>query len=161
MSTTTASGQSHTLIVFGGSQLDVALATDFVAISKKFIADGMRPTCMAGTHLRDVMAVIGFPLIFWREDFGRKKVYDKPEAENSFYQLAGPNGFKHDVFDSVSNVAAGLSPGDRVIIILICHGQGQNKTVSFTTRGRNEYLAPKSCSHHCALCPKSPHYNCK
>lgn len=73
---TMAANPSYTLVVFGGRWNDTALATDFVAISKKFKADGLEPTCLSGTDLFTTTSVHG-PLYFGRDDLrGRTEVYN-------------------------------------------------------------------------------------
>lgn len=60
-----SNGVSHALVVFGGSMYDHALTTGFVAISKKLIADGLQPTCISGTHIKDVRDIVNFFVDFW------------------------------------------------------------------------------------------------
>ena len=64
----------RTLIAFGGAPMDHAIATDFVAISKALISQNLNPTCLSGIDLLDVMDMIGFPLVFGREDLGDRTV---------------------------------------------------------------------------------------
>jgi hypothetical protein len=81
----------HALVVFGGEYYDLALATDFCAISKKFINDGLHPTCLSGTDLFTVNAFK--TLEFGRDDLGRTTdiVYTREEgaSSNQFYRKVG------------------------------------------------------------------------
>lgn len=120
---------SYTLVVFGGCIYDVALATDFVMISKKFNADGLNPTRLSGTDLADITNMSG-PLVFGRDDMKvRIQVYDSNEAQNPFYQLSGSGGTKHLVLNWIKNVASRLRPGDRVVLVFIAHGERNSTNV--------------------------------
>lgn len=110
------------LLCLGGAWYDLALATDFVAISKKFIKDGLDPTCLSGVDLYITTNALG-PFIFGRDDMrGRTEVYNVEEAVNPFYHLVGEEGLKKRVIDWIENVADLAKAGDRIVIILICHG---------------------------------------
>lgn len=115
------SGISQTLVVFGGHRTDIPLATDFVTIAKKLIANGLDPTCISGTDLRDVMELVNFPLVFGREDIGCTQVYDKVEATTPFYPMVSPEGLKHDVLIWIANVARSLVPNSRIVLIFVGH----------------------------------------
>lgn len=132
---------SHTLIVFGGWKHDFALATDFVAIAKKFMADGLQPTCLIGTDLRDVMGVVNFPLVFGREDLGgHRVVYTRAETLNPFYTMASQNGLKHDLLAWIRSKANILQPHDRILIVFVSHGQRGGGNLMLVSRGRYEFL---------------------
>lgn len=90
----TTASPTYTLVVFGGSTLEVPLATDFVAIPEKFMVDCLNPTCLSGTDLQTITDMNG-PLTFDRDDLRqRTRVYDRIEAQNPFYHLAGQAGLK-------------------------------------------------------------------
>jgi hypothetical protein len=67
--------------------LDTALATDSVMIAKKFMADGLHPTCLSGIHLHNITNMSG-PFLFGRENLReRVPIYDSQEAMRPFYRL--------------------------------------------------------------------------
>ncbi|ODM22966.1 hypothetical protein SI65_00555 [Aspergillus cristatus] len=114
---------SYALIVFGGSIYDVALATDFVKLYKKFTADGLNPTCLSGTNLADITYMSG-PLKFGRDDIRTPiRVYDNTEAQTPFYQLSGAGSTKQLALTWIRNVASRLKAGDRIILVFVAHGE--------------------------------------
>lgn len=135
-----ARNPTRTLIAFGGAQIDNAIATDFVAISKALINNNLNPTCLSGTDLRDVMGIVGYPLVFGREDLGsRTVVYTHQEAAGiPFYHLAGAS-LKNSIITWISNAAADMCPGDRMVLVLLGHGTAKGDMI-LSTRGRTEVL---------------------
>ena len=133
---------AYTLVVFGGHIYDIALATDFVVISKKFISDGLNPTCLSGTDLADITNMSG-PLLFGRDDMRtRTQVYDSDEARVPFYQLSAPSGTKRLALNWIQNVAPRLRQGDRVVIVFIAHGERNSSNIILSNGPRgNEYLS--------------------
>ncbi|KAJ5607869.1 hypothetical protein N7537_004488 [Penicillium hordei] len=129
------------LVAFGGRVLDPALATDFVMIAKKFIADGLHPTCLSGTNLFDITSTSG-PFIFGRDDLRERiQVYDSDEATRPFYQLEA-HGIKSHIMCWIRDVSGNVRPGDRIIIVLIGHGSHQESAVTLhCQRGPTQYLS--------------------
>lgn len=129
------------LVVFGGRVFDAALATDFVMIAKKFMADGLHPTCLSGTHLHDITNRSG-PFLFGREDLReRVPIYDSQEATSPFYRLE-THGLKSHIMDWIRNVSRQVRPGDRIIIVLIGHGHKENGAVTlFPQHAAQEFLS--------------------
>lgn len=118
-----AESRMHTfaLVMFGGHVLYLALATDFVMISKKFVADGLNPACISSTNLQDITNVYG-PFLFGREDLrDRIQIYDDEEAMTPFYQLED-RSLKLLTLDWGRSTFAQVRAGDRIIIVLIGHG---------------------------------------
>ena len=138
-----AESPSHTftLVVFGGSVYDAALATNFVIIAKKLMADGLHPLCLSGIRLRDITNMSG-PFLFGREDLrGEVQVYDGAEDTTPFYRV-DTHAIKKHVMNWVGNVSDRISSGDRIIIVLIGHGQFQTGAVTLRPQhGTKEYLA--------------------
>ncbi|KGO47995.1 hypothetical protein PEX1_062180 [Penicillium expansum] len=128
------------LVVFGGGVCDPALATDFVMIAKKFIADGLHPTCLSGTNLHDITIMSG-PFLFGREDLrDRVQVYDTQEAITPFYRLEA-NGLKSHVMHWIRDVSRHIGTGDRIVIVLIGHGNLEKQAVILCPqRGEVEHL---------------------
>ncbi|KAJ5282497.1 hypothetical protein N7505_000477 [Penicillium chrysogenum] len=129
------------LVVFGGRVVDIALATDFVMIAKKFISDGLNPTCLSGTHLYDITHMSG-PFLFGREDLReRVPIYDSQEATTPFYQL-NTRGVKQHVMDWIRNISGRVGAGDRIIIVLIGHGHAENHALTlYPQRAEREFLS--------------------
>lgn len=127
------------LVVFSGGNTDLALATDFVVISKKFKTDGLDPTCLSGRHLQNITNIFG-PFIFGREDLRqRTQVYDNDEAFTPFYQLETRH-LKRSVLAWIANVSREVGPGDRIIIVMIGHGERSGAIVMDTQYGPKETL---------------------
>ncbi|KAJ5622524.1 hypothetical protein N7528_005756 [Penicillium herquei] len=117
------------LAVYGGKVFDLALATDFVMIAKKLMADGFHPTLLSGTDLRDITSMCG-PFVFGRDDLReRVQIYDEEEARTPFYQLK-TSGLKSHILDWVKNVSHQVSSGDRIIVVLIGHGDERTSGVT-------------------------------
>lgn len=136
--------RKHTfaLVVFGGSVFDAALATDFVMISKKFMADGLDPTCLSGTHLQDITNING-PFLFGREDLRQRvPIYDNEEAMTPFYQLER-HYLKRPILDWVTRTSNEVRAGDRIVMVLIGHGSDDGDTELNLQCGETEYL-PKA-----------------
>lgn len=57
---------SRTMVVFGGSIFDYALAIDFVAISKTLTAHGLNSICLASTYLLDMIKLLNLLLVLGR-----------------------------------------------------------------------------------------------
>ena len=135
--------KSHTLIVFGGSHTDIAIATDFVAISKKFIKDGLNPLCLTGTDLCDVLDICP-SLAFGCADTGdRVRIYNMQEArENPFYRMASDKGLKKDIFRWIKNISTRIRPGDRIITVFLGHGSNDASGLKLITRRQPEWLVP-------------------
>ena len=129
---------AYTLVVFGGDFSDVALATDFCAISKKFIRDGLAPTCLSGSDL-SVTVNAYKTLRFGREDLGwqREDVYTRSEGAtaNQFYQLVPPRSFKRTIFDWLENEKAKAVGSDRLVLVFCAHGQEYSCNVVLETQG--------------------------
>lgn len=121
--------------------MDHAIATDFVAISKALISQNLNPTCLSGIDLRDVMDMIGFPLVFGREDLGdRTVVYTHQEAAGTrFYHLAGAS-LKNTIMAWIGNAAAVMRPGDRLVLIFLGPGNSAGD-LTLTSQGRTELLS--------------------
>lgn len=132
---------TFTLVVFGGRVYDTALATDFVMIAKKFMADGLDPTSISGTHLSDIVNMSG-PLIFGRDDLReRVPIYDSQEATRPFYRLED-HGLKSHIMDWIGNVSGQVGPGDRIIIVLIGHGIRDSGAVTlYPQHAQKEFLS--------------------
>lgn len=139
-----AQGPAHTLIVYGGRRTDIAIATDFVAISKKFLNDGLGPLCLTGTDLRDVMDICP-SLVFGRADLGnRTTVYNMQEAtHNRFYRVASNEGLKRDIFRWIENVCNIVRPGDRIITVFLAHGRNDTHGLKLITGRQTEWLVPE------------------
>lgn len=137
-------GTAHTLIVYGGSHTDVAIATDFVAISKKFLNDGLNPLCITGTDIRDVLDICP-SLVFGRADLGnRTTIYNMQEAaHNRFYRIASNQGLKRDIFRWIGNVCNIVRPGDRIITIFLAHGRDDTHGLKLMTGRQTEWLVPE------------------
>lgn len=119
---------SHALIVFGGGIADMALATDFVMLAKKFKADGLDPTCLSAINILDTIEMSG-PLLFGRDDLGRRiEIYTKEEAKRPFYRIIR-QGLKEEVARWIRRVSANLQTGDRLAIIFVAHGHRWNHGV--------------------------------
>lgn len=133
---------AYTLVVFGGHIFDIAFPTDFVAISKKFISDVSKPTCLSGTNLADIMNMLG-PLMFGSDDMrARTQVYDSNEARAPFYQLSAPSGTKQLALNWIQNIAPRLRQGDRVVIVFIAHGERKNSNIILSNSPcGNEHLS--------------------
>ncbi|CAG8183130.1 unnamed protein product [Penicillium nalgiovense] len=129
------------LVVFGGQVFDIALATDFVMIAKKFISDGLHPTCLSGTYLYDITNMSG-PFLFGREDLReRVPIYDSQEAIAPFYQLE-THGIKPHIMNWIGNISGRVGPSDRIIIILIGHGHAKNHAVTlYPQHAEREFLS--------------------
>lgn len=129
------------LVVFGGRVGDLALATDFVMIAKKFMADGLYPTCLSGTNLHDVTNMFG-PFLFGREDLReRVPIYDSQEAMRPFYRLE-TRRLKSHIMKWIRNVSGQVGPGDRIIIVLIGHGDKANGAITlFPQHAQHEFLS--------------------
>lgn len=120
---------------------DTALATDFVMIAKKFMADGLHPTCLSGTHLHDITNMSG-PFLFGREDLReRVPIYDSQEAMRPFYRLEA-HSLKSHIMDWIRNVSGQVGPGDRIIIVLIGHGTQRDGAVTlYPQHAKQEFLS--------------------
>lgn len=129
------------LVVFGGRVLDTALATDFVMIAKNFMADGLHPTCLSGTHFHDITNMSG-PFLFGREDLReRVPIYDSQEATRPFYRLE-THGLKSHIMDWIRNVSGQIGPGDRIIIVLIGHGTQRDSAITlYPQHATQEFLS--------------------
>jgi hypothetical protein len=129
------------LVVFGGRVSDTALATDFVMIAKKFMADGLSPTCLSGTHLHDITNMTG-PFLFGREDLReRVSIYDSQEAMRPFYRLE-THGLKSHIINWIRDVSGQVGPGDCIIIVLIGHGDHKDGAVTlYPQHAKKEYLS--------------------
>jgi hypothetical protein len=129
------------LVVFGGRVWDTALATDFVMIAKKFMADGLNPTCLSGTHLYDITNMSG-PFLFGREDLRERiPIYDSQEAMSPFYRLEATS-LKSHIMDWVRNVSDQVRSGDRIIVVLIGHGTQRDGAVTlYPQHGKQEFLS--------------------
>ncbi|KKK22844.1 hypothetical protein P175DRAFT_0501544 [Aspergillus ochraceoroseus IBT 24754] len=129
------------LVVFGGRVFDTALATDFVMIAKKFMADGVHPTCLSGTHLLDITNLSG-PFLFGREDLReRVPIYDSQEAIRPFYRLEA-HGLKSHIMDWIRNISGQVGPGDRITIVLIGHGIKRDGAVTlYPQHAQQEFLS--------------------
>ncbi|KAJ5713577.1 uncharacterized protein N7483_010758 [Penicillium malachiteum] len=129
------------LVVYGGKVFDLALATDFVMIAKKFMADGFHPTFLSGTDLHDITSMCG-PFVFGRDDLReRVQIYDNQEARTPFYQLE-TGGLKSHILHWVRNVSHHVSSGDRIIIVLIGHGDEKAGDVTlYPQHGAQEFLS--------------------
>ncbi|OJJ42434.1 hypothetical protein ASPZODRAFT_76708 [Penicilliopsis zonata CBS 506.65] len=138
-----ASRAFHTfaLVVFGGRIGDTALATDFVMISKKFMEDGLQPTCLSARHLETITDMSG-PFLFGREDLGRRvQIYDSQEARSPFYRL-DTHGVKSHALAWARGVSRQVSPGDRIVIVLMGHGRESDGAVVFYPQhAEREYLS--------------------
>ncbi|KAJ5229421.1 hypothetical protein N7489_010129 [Penicillium chrysogenum] len=144
---------SFTLVVFCGGILDASLATDFVMVPKKFMADGLDPTCLSGTHLRLITDTTG-PFLFGRDDLGpRSQIYDSSEAANPFYHIAGPGGLKRKILNWVRNVSTRVATGDRVIIIFMAHGLDGSRIILKSQIG-TEYLTRAEVTTALATLPQ-------
>ncbi|KAJ5759793.1 hypothetical protein N7520_006949 [Penicillium odoratum] len=132
---------TFSLVVFGGGVLDVALATDFVMISKKFIADGLNPTCLSGTNIHDITSMVG-PLLFGRDDLRQRvPIYESQEAVQPFYRLES-HGLKTHIMRWITLVSGSVRPGDRIIIILIGHGNSERGDITLSLQhARSEFLS--------------------
>ncbi|KAJ5983223.1 hypothetical protein N7481_005322 [Penicillium waksmanii] len=131
---------TFTLVMFGGHVLGLALATDFVMISKRFIADGLNPACISSTNLQDITNVYG-PFLFGREDLrDRIQIYDDEEAMTPFYQLED-RSLKLPTLDWVRSTSAQVRAGDRIIIVLIGHGNSDGYIELNPQHGPVEFLA--------------------
>ncbi|KAJ9230278.1 hypothetical protein DTO169E5_8513 [Paecilomyces variotii] len=120
-----------TLVVFGGRVYDIALATDFVIIGKKFITDGLNPTCLSGTNLYDITNICG-PFLFGREDLrARVPIYDSQEAMRPLYRLEA-HGLKSHIINWIRFVSGQVRPGDRIIIVPIGHGNQRDSAVTLS-----------------------------
>lgn len=130
-----------TLVVFGGRVYDIALATDFVIIGKKFITDGLNPTCLSGTNLQDITNMFG-PFLFGREDLrARVPIYDSQEAMRPFYRLEA-HGLKSHIMNWIRFVSGQVRPGDRIIIVLIGHGNQRDSAVTlYPQHAKQEFLS--------------------
>ena len=137
-------GPAHTLIVYGGNHTDVPIATDFVAISKKFLNDGLNPLCLTGIDLRDVLDICP-SLVFGRADLGnRTTIYSMQEAtHNRFYRIASNQGLKTDVLRWIGNVCNIVRPGDRIITIFLAHGRDDTHGLKLSTGPQTEWLVPE------------------
>lgn len=152
-SSTMAVNPSYTLIVFGGNWSDLALATDFVAISKKFMADGLDHTCLSGTDLYITTLTYG-PLLFGRDDLRKRtEVYNVTEATNPFYRLVGAEGLKEPIIRWIRNVSHRAKAGDRIIIVLIGHGQTDTANVVLNSRYGKKYLTKTEISASLSTLP--------
>ncbi|CAG8903701.1 unnamed protein product [Penicillium egyptiacum] len=144
---------SFTLVVFGGSIVDPYLATDFVMVSKKFMADGLDPTCLSGTHLRLITDMSG-PFLFGRDDLrSLSQIYDSSEAANPFYRIAGPGGLKREILNWVRNVSTRVVSGDRVIIIFMAQGL-QRSDIILNSQIGTEYLTRAEVTTALAILPQ-------
>ncbi|KAJ9216051.1 hypothetical protein DTO166G4_2295 [Paecilomyces variotii] len=130
-----------TLVVFGGRVYDMALATDFAIIGKKFIADGLNPTCLSGTNLQDITNMFG-PFLFGREDLrARVPIYDSQEAMRPFYRLEA-HGLKPHIMNWIRFVSGQVRPGDRIIIVLIGHGNKKDGAITLSPQhAKPEFLS--------------------
>lgn len=145
----------YTRVVFGRSILDFPLATDFVVISKKFISDGLNPTCLLGIDLADVINMSG-RLLFGRDDLrDRVQVYDHDEAQSPFYQLSAPHCTKHLALSCIRNIAPRLRPGDHVILVFTAHGQRDTNIILHNGPLGIEYLTKTEAIAALSILPAS------
>jgi hypothetical protein len=132
-----------TLLVFGGRAMDLALATDFCAMSRKFGRDGLNPRSLSGIDL--VSTVQEFKTLkFGRDDLNRARedVFTREQAssEERFYTIVGPGGFKVAIFDWLDDVKARALKGDRIVIVFCAHGS-EDGCVVLNTQDEKEYLS--------------------
>ncbi|KAB8262541.1 hypothetical protein BDV32DRAFT_147463 [Aspergillus pseudonomiae] len=117
------------------------MATDFVMIAKKFMADGLYPTCLSGTHLYDITNIYG-PFLFGREDLReRVPIYDSQEAMRPFYRLEA-HGLKSHIMDWTRNDSNQVGSGDRSMIVLIGRGTQRDGAVTLCHQhAKQEFLS--------------------
>lgn len=77
---------------------------------------------------------------------GEQKSTTENEAINPFYNLVGPDGLKEKVISWIRNVSSCAKAGDRIIIILIGHGQPNTANVVLNSRAGQEYLTKTEIS---------------
>lgn len=132
---------SHILIIFGGSHTDIAITTDFVAISKKFINDGLNPLCLTGTDLCDVLGLCP-SLTYGCADTGHQaSIYSIQEArENPFYHMASDKGLKKDIFGWIRSISKRVCSGDRIVTVFLTHGSNDPSGLKLITRHQPEWL---------------------
>lgn len=112
---------------------------DFVAISKTFITASLKRTGFWGTNLQIITEPNGY-LLLTADRTRHISVYDTIEAQNSFCQLAGQEGLKHNVLRRIRDFSHCLHAGDRVIIVFVGHGQKGSGNIILNSQRGLEYL---------------------
>lgn len=139
----------------------MALATDFAIIGKKFIADGLNPTCLSGTNLQDITNMFG-PFLFGREDLrARVPIYDSQEAMRPFYRLEA-HGLKPHIMNWIRFVSGQVRPGDRIIIVLIGHGNKKDGAITLSPQhAKPEFLSKAEMVGALHIAAQSPPFDCE
>jgi hypothetical protein len=116
---------------------------------------GLSPTCISETDLYTTASAYR-PFLFGREDLReRTEIYDTAEAANPFYHLVNgaDQGLKETIVNWIRNVSDRVKAGDRIIIILIGHGQADSASVVLNSRVGKEYLTKTEISTSLSALP--------
>ncbi|KAJ9222685.1 hypothetical protein DTO207G8_8024 [Paecilomyces variotii] len=82
------------------------------------------------------------PFLFGREDLrARVPIYDSQEAMRPFYRLEA-HGLKSHIMNWIRFVSGQVRPGDRIIIVLIGHGNQRDSAVTlYPQHAKQEFLS--------------------
>ncbi|KAI9926231.1 hypothetical protein ASPWEDRAFT_43586 [Aspergillus wentii DTO 134E9] len=134
-----AAQTSYTLVAFCGDTDDVALATDFIQISKRFIEGGLKPTCLSSRNIEETTS-------------STKKL--PSNTEKPFYQVTRPEDLKQQILNWTTNISPHLHSGDRVIIVLIGNGTRNRPDFIINSEHGREFLTRTEVTASLSTIPK-------
>ena len=126
--------------MFGAKFNDLALATDFCAILKTFINDGLHPTCFSGIDLFTTIKMFK-TLKSGHEDLGRMTRDTVYTREEGAYRKMGSRAFGVAAFNRLNRVKGKAVKGDRRIIVFCAHGQPNSGNLVLEAQNSKERLS--------------------